>query len=190
KVCCLGLTSLLALPGEQFPGEALERVFKATLDLLVAYKGQITVAANEEEVEDDDMDGFQTDDEDDANASDKEMGVDAEDEDEADNIRLQKLAAQAKAFHPTDDDDSDSDDDFSDDEELLSPIDEVDPFVFFVDTVKALQASDPIRFQNLTQTLDFHFQALANSVAQHAEQRRAEIEKEKMEKASATAAPS
>ncbi|KAB2014445.1 hypothetical protein ES319_D09G225300v1 [Gossypium barbadense] len=183
KVCCLGLTSLLALPGEQFPGEALERVFKATLDLLVAYK----VAANEEEVEDDDMDGFQTDDEDDADASDKEMGVDAEDEDEADNIRLQKLAAQAKAFHPTDDDDSDSDDDFSDDEELLSPIDEVDPFVFFVDTVKALQASDPIRFQNLTQTLDFHFQALANSVAQHAEQRRAEIEKEKMEKASATA---
>ncbi|XP_040957216.1 importin beta-like SAD2 isoform X2 [Gossypium hirsutum] len=186
KVCCLGLTSLLALPGEQFPGEALERVFKATLDLLVAYKGQIT-AANEEEVEDDDMDGFQTDDEDDADASDKEMGVDAEDEDEADNIRLQKLAAQAKAFHPTDDDDSDSDDDFSDDEESLSPIDEVDPFVFFVDTVKALQASDPIRFQNLTQTLDFHFQALANSVAQHAEQRRAEIEKEKMEKASATA---
>ncbi|KAK8281348.1 hypothetical protein V6Z12_D09G232500 [Gossypium hirsutum] len=187
KVCCLGLTSLLALPGEQFPGEALERVFKATLDLLVAYKGQITVAANEEEVEDDDMDGFQTDDEDDADASDKEMGVDAEDEDEADNIRLQKLAAQAKAFHPTDDDDSDSDSDFSDDEESLSPIDEVDPFVFFVDTVKALQASDPIRFQNLTQTLDFHFQALANSVAQHAEQRRAEIEKEKMEKASATA---
>ncbi|KAH1089513.1 hypothetical protein J1N35_016770 [Gossypium stocksii] len=190
KVCCLGLTSLLALPGEQFPGEALERVFKATLDLLVAYKDQVAEAANEEEVEDDDMDGFQTDDEDDANASDKEMGVDAEDEDEADNIRLQKLAAQAKAFRPTDDDDDDSDDDFSDDEELQSPIDEVDPFVFFVDTVKALQASDPVRFQNLTQTLDFHFQALANSVAQHAEQRRAEIEKEKMEKASATAAPS
>ncbi|KAG8484415.1 hypothetical protein CXB51_022818 [Gossypium anomalum] len=172
KVCCLGLTSLLALPGDQFPREALEQ------------------AANEEEVEDDDMDGFQTDDEDDANASDKEMGVDAEDEDEADNIRLQKLAAQAKAFRPTDDDDDDSDDDFSDDEELQSPIDEVDPFVFFVDTVKALQASDPIRFQNLTQTLDFHFQALANSVAQHADQRRAEIEKEKMEKASSTAAPS
>lgn len=49
----------------------------------------------------------------------------------------------------------------------------------------ALQASDPLRFQNLTQTLDFHFQALANGVAQHAEQRRVEIEKEKLEKASA-----
>lgn len=52
-----------------------------------------------------------------------------------------------------------------------------------------MQALDPLRFQNLTQTLDFHYQALANGVAQHADQRRIEIEKEKMEKASA-AAPS
>lgn len=41
------------------------------------------------------MDGFQTDDEDeDGDGSDKEMGFDAEDGDEADSIRLQKLAAQ------------------------------------------------------------------------------------------------
>ncbi|XWS13240.1 hypothetical protein CRYUN_Cryun36dG0020500 [Craigia yunnanensis] len=140
KVCCLGLTSLLALPGEQLAGEALGRVFRATLDLLVAYKDQVAEAAKEEEAEDDDdMDGFETDDDDDdADVSDKEMGVDAEDGDEADSIRLQKLAAQAKAFRANDDDDDDddSDDDFSDDEELQSPIDEVDPFVFFVDTVK------------------------------------------------------
>lgn len=51
-----------------------------------------------------------------------------------------------------------------------------------------MQASDPSRFQNLMQTLDFHYQALANGVAQHAEQRRAEIEKEKLEKASAATA--
>ncbi|XP_022722400.1 importin beta-like SAD2 [Durio zibethinus] len=194
KVCCLGLTSLLALPGEQLAGEALGRVFRATLDLLVSYKDQVAEAAKEEEAEDDDdMDGFQTDDDDDdADASDKEMGADAEDGDEADSIRLQKLAAQARAFRANDDDDDedDSDNDFSDDEELQSPIDEIDPFIFFVDNVKALQASDPMRFQNLTQTLDFHYQALANGVAQHAEQRRAEIEKEKMEKASAAAAPS
>ncbi|GMI92940.1 enhanced miRNA activity 1, SUPER SENSITIVE TO ABA AND DROUGHT2, UNARMED 9 [Hibiscus trionum] len=194
KVCCLGLTSLLALPGELLAGEALGRVFRATLDLLVAYKDQVAEAAKEEEAEDDDgMDGFESDDEDDdADGSDKEMGVDAEDGDEADSVRLQKLAAQA-AFHAKDDDDDDdddSDDDFSDDEELQSPIDEVDPFVFFVDTIKVLQASDPMRFQNLTQTLDFHYQALANGVAQHAEQRRAEIEKEKMEKASAVSLPS
>lgn len=39
-------------------------------------------------------------------------------------------------FRPDDEDDDDSDDDFTDDEELQSPIDEVDPFIFFVDTVK------------------------------------------------------
>lgn len=41
KVCCLGLTSLLPLPADLVPPEALERIFKATLDLLVAYKEQV-----------------------------------------------------------------------------------------------------------------------------------------------------
>ncbi|PON38011.1 Coatomer beta subunit [Parasponia andersonii] len=187
KVCCLGLTSLLALPVDQLSGDALERVFKATLDLLVAYKDQVAEAAKEEEAEDDDdMDGFQTDDDDDdGDESDKEMGLDAEDGDEADSIRLQKLAARAKSFRPNDEEDEDSDDDYSDDEELQSPLDEVDPFIFFVDSVKAMQASDPLRFQNLMQTLDFHYQAFANGIAQHADQRRLEIEKEKLEKATA-----
>ncbi|CAI8592099.1 unnamed protein product [Vicia faba] len=192
KVCCLGLISLLALPADQLPGEALGRVFRATLDLLIAYKDQVAEAAKEEEAEDDDdMDGFQTDDEDeDGNGFDKEMGVDGEDPDEADNITLRKLAEQAKSFRPADDDDDDSDEDYSDDEELQSPIDEVDPFIFFVDTMKVIQSSDPLRFETLTQSLEFNYQALANGVAQHAEQRRVEIEKEKLEKASAAATAS
>ncbi|KAK2459212.1 secondary alcohol dehydrogenase (SADH2) [Trifolium repens] len=191
KVCCLGLISLLALPADQLPGEALGRVFRATLDLLVAYKDQVAEAAKEEEEEDDDdddMDGFQTDDEDeDDSGSDGEMGAVAEDGDEADSSKLIKLTDQAKSFRPDDEDDDDSDDDFSDDEELQSPIDEVDPFIFFVDTMKVMQSSDPMKFQNLTQTLEFSYQALANGVAQHAEMRRGEIEKEKAEKSSATA---
>ncbi|KAJ6723659.1 IMPORTIN-7 8 11 [Salix koriyanagi] len=186
KVCCLGLTSLLALPVDQLPGEALERFFRATLDLLVQYKDQLAEAVEEEAVDLDDMDGFQTDD--DGDGSDKEMGVDAEDGDEADSIKLHNLAAQAKSFRHVDEDDDDSDDDYSDDDELQSPIDEVDPFIFFVDTIKAMQALDPLRFQNLTQTLDFHFQALANGVAEHAEQRRVVIGKEKSEKTSAAGA--
>lgn len=92
--------------------------------------------------------------------------------------------SKAKSFRPHDSDDDDSDDDFSDDEELQSPIDEVDPFIFFVDAIKVIQSSDPLRFENLTQTLEFKYQALANGVAQHAELRRAEIEKEKLEKSS------
>ncbi|KAK7394282.1 hypothetical protein VNO78_14804 [Psophocarpus tetragonolobus] len=190
KVCCLGLTSLLALPADQLPAEALGKVFRANLDLLVAYKNQVAEAAKEEEAEDDDdMDGFQTDDEDeDDNGFDKEMGVDADDGDDADTITLRKLAEQAKSFRPNDEDDDDSDDDYSDDEELQSPIDEIDPFVLFVDTIKVIQSADPLRFENLTQTLEFNYQALANGVAQHAEQRRAEIEKEKLEKSTAATA--
>ncbi|KAI3685764.1 hypothetical protein L6452_35022 [Arctium lappa] len=49
-----------------------------------------------------------------------------------------------------------------------------------------LQASDPTKFQNFLQKHDFHYQAPANGVAQHDDQRRAAIEKEKMEKASTT----
>lgn len=46
------------------------------------------------------------------------------------------LVLQAKSFRPADEEDEDSDDDYSDDEELQSPLDEVDPFIFFVDSVK------------------------------------------------------
>ncbi|KAI7748981.1 hypothetical protein M8C21_033898 [Ambrosia artemisiifolia] len=188
KVCCLGLTSLLSLSADQLPLEALERVFKAILGLLVAYKDQLAEAEKKGPEDDDDIDndddmddGLQTDDDD---VSDREMGLDDEDGDEVNSSRLQKLGAQERVFRSTDDYDYDSDDGFSDDEDFQSPIDDVDPFILFVDTVKVMQASDPSRFQNLSQTLDFHYQALANGVAQHAEQRRAVIEKEKLDKVS------
>lgn len=58
-------------------------------------------------------------------------------------------------------------------------------FIFFFFDIEVMQGSDPLRFQNLTQTLEFQYQALANGVAQHADQRRVEIEKEKLEKAAA-----
>ncbi|KAF0929515.1 hypothetical protein E2562_021766 [Oryza meyeriana var. granulata] len=187
KVCCLGLTSLISLPADHIPGEALNRIFKATLDLLVAYKEQVEESKKQEDADGDDMDGFDADadeDEDDEVESDKEMGLDDEDTDEVNSLHLQKLAAEARGFQPTDEYDDSDDDDFSD-EELQSPIDEVDPFILFVETVQGLQASDPTRFQNLMQTLDFSYQALARGIAQHAEERRVEIEKEKLEKANA-----
>ncbi|AEE79861.1 ARM repeat superfamily protein [Arabidopsis thaliana] len=181
KVCILGLTSLFSLPAGQLPGEVLPHVFRALLELLVAYKDQLAAAKAEEEEEDedgddDDMDEFQTDDED-------EDGDD-ENPDETDGSTLRKLAAQAKDFRSYSDDDDFSDDDFSDDEELESPIDEVDPFVLFMDAVTAMQVSDSPRFQSLTQTLDPHYHGLASTIAQHTELRRAEILKEKLEKQS------
>ncbi|CAH8310505.1 unnamed protein product [Eruca vesicaria subsp. sativa] len=130
KVCILGLTSLLCLPAGQLPGEVLPPVFRALLELLVAYKDQLaeTAKAEEEEDEDDDiMDDFQMDDEDDEG--------DEENPDETDGT---------------------------------------------------MQASESIRFQSLTQTLDPHYQGLANNIAQHTEQRRAEILKEQLDKKSST----
>ncbi|KAF2933398.1 importin beta-like SAD2 isoform X1 [Oryza sativa Japonica Group] len=185
KVCCLGLTSLISLPANHIPPEALERIFKATLELLVSYKDQVAESKWENEAAAEDLDGFDGDEEDEDIESDKEMGYDDEDGDEVSSVNLQKLR-EARGFQPHyDDDDDDSDDDFSDDEELQSPIDEVDPFIFFVDTIQGMQASDPARFQSLMQTLDFRYQALANGLAQHAEERKVEIEKEKLEKANA-----
>ncbi|KAJ3675691.1 hypothetical protein LUZ60_004733 [Juncus effusus] len=184
KVCLLGLTSLIGLPAEQLPPEALERVFKATLQLLVAYKDQVeeNKKQEEEDGDDDEMDGFEADTEEE-DEDDLDMGVDAEDGDEADSLRLQKLAAEARGFQQNDSDD-DSDDDYSDeDEDLQTPIDDIDPFIFFVETMQGVQVSNPPRFQGLMQTLDFSYQALASGVAQHAEVRKSEIEKEKLEKA-------
>ncbi|VAH31463.1 unnamed protein product [Triticum turgidum subsp. durum] len=187
KVCCLGLTSLIGLPANHIPAEALERIFKATLELLVAYKEQVAESKRQNAAAADDVDEFDADEEEnEEDEDDGEMGVDDEDQDEVNSLNIQKLV-QARGFqlHDEDDDDDDSDDDFSDDEELQTPIDEVDPFIFFVGTIQAVQASDPARFQSLMQTLDFHYQALANGVAQHAEERKVEIEKEKLEKANA-----
>ncbi|KAL9671364.1 hypothetical protein QQ045_008932 [Rhodiola kirilowii] len=96
KVCCLGLTSLLVLPETQMPSDTLGRVFRATLDLLIAYKDQVAEAANEGEEDDDDdeMEGFQSD-EDDADGSDNGMGGAVGDRGEGDNdTKLQKLDAQ------------------------------------------------------------------------------------------------
>ncbi|KAK8947162.1 hypothetical protein KSP39_PZI006676 [Platanthera zijinensis] len=188
KVCCLGLTSLIALSEEQLPAEALGRVFCATLELLASYKAQVAEAKKEAEAESDDvMDGFQTDD-DEEDESDREMGDDDDEEegDEADSRKLKKIAAQAKGLQPEDEDADDSDDDYSDDEEMQSPIDNVDPFIFFVETVKGMQAANPTRFQNLMQMMNFNHQALASGIAQHAEQRRIEIEQERIEKAAST----
>ncbi|XP_074569121.1 importin beta-like SAD2 [Curcuma longa] len=178
KICCLGLTSLLGLPANQLPAEALERFFKATVELLVSYKDQLAEAEKEDD-NFDNMDGFDADDDDDEEEE-SEMGDDTE---YCSEEKFKKLVAEAKGFQSNDEDDETDDDYSDDDDDAQSPIDEVDPFIFFVETVQAMQASDPGRFQNLMLTLDAHYQALATSIAQHAELRKTEIEKEKLNKA-------
>lgn len=55
--------------------------------------------------------------------------------------------------------------------------------IFCVLNMTGFSASDPVKFQSLMQSLDFQYQARASGIAQHAELRRVEIEKEKLEKA-------
>ncbi|KAJ7538458.1 hypothetical protein O6H91_11G048900 [Diphasiastrum complanatum] len=179
KVCILGLASLLTVPIEVMPQEmqaGLDQVFKATLKLLVAYKEQHAASikggdnVDEDEDEDDDNEDWASEDE-----WDRELGDDEDDGDEVNSHKLEKLASQVKAFQP----DNDSDDDeFTDDEEFQAPIDNVDPFIYFADVMKAVSTSEPVAFQALTRSLDFQHQAMAHGVAQLAEERRKEREKE------------
>ncbi|GJW00811.1 protein kinase-like domain, concanavalin A-like lectin/glucanase domain protein [Tanacetum coccineum] len=64
----------------------------------------------------------------------------------------------ANSFLTDDDDEDDSDDDFSNDEDLHSPMDEVDPFIFFMDTAK-------VTMKDYRSVLDW-IQRLANIIPQ------------------------
>lgn len=123
KVCILGLTSLFSLPAGQLPGEVLPHVFRALLELLVAYKDQlagqwlfisliflitdladipiwtfVTEAAKaEEEEEDEDGDD---DDMDEFQTDDEDEDGDDENPDETDGSTLRKLAAQVCLLWP------------------------------------------------------------------------------------------
>nr|XP_018676718.1 PREDICTED: importin beta-like SAD2 isoform X2 [Musa acuminata subsp. malaccensis] len=163
KVFCLGLTSLVGLPADQLPGEALAHVVRATLKLLDSYKNQIR--AEEQIAAVHGINDFDSDEEDvDEEDFDKEVGDDDEDWDEAYSLKLQKLAAEVEGYQSVDED-----------EYIESPIDEVDPFIYFVETVEAVRGSDPARYQSLMQTLDFDYDTLARGIYQYAEQRRLEI---------------
>ena len=106
------------------------------------------------------------------------------------------LAARARRVNPfhrggDDDDDDDSDDEMgmlTDDEAVSSPIDDVDPFIFFAETMQATHAADAAKFGALTGGLDAGGQATLQELMAHANVRREEIVKEKAEEAAKQAA--
>ncbi|MCO5595130.1 hypothetical protein L7F22_049168 [Adiantum nelumboides] len=179
KVCILGLLSLLPLSTELMPQEVqagIDQIFKAVLQLLMAYKQQLEESAKKQNVAEDDEElessGSERDN------WDNDLEDKDEDNDEADAEKLQKLAAEASAFRRHSEADEDSNDDFTDDEEFQAPIDVVDPFILFADIMQGMSMSDPARFQAYTQLLDPQQQAVANSLALHAEERRKAIQKD------------
>jgi hypothetical protein len=127
-----------------------------------------------------------------------ELGEDGDEGDDAglDEAQLAKLAQKAKAVNPVggrgfgnnDDDDDDSDDDgmLTDDENVTSPLDDVDPFILFQEMMRVVSGTDLQKFNSLNVGVD---PSVAQALMAHAEVRKMEIvteaqekEKEKMER--------
>jgi len=204
KVCALGLLALLSAPSDRVPADVragLGRVADALVALLVDLKAQIA-ARKEEEAEFSANGGRFWDDEDDE--YDEELGEEGDEGDaqlEMDDAQLAKLAARAQRVNPYGDaggdseDDSDDDGMLTDDENVTSPIDKIDPFVAFAEMMQGMQGTDPAKFAVVNGGLNPERQQNARELMDHAVVRVAEIaketeeeEKKKAEKAAKAAA--
>ena len=83
----------------------------------------------------------------------------------------------------------DSDDEFTDDEEVESPLDPIDPFVAFADSLGALQRAMPDRYSLLVSGADAGTQAALQGMVAFAEHQRQELAKAAAEEAAKAAKP-
>ncbi|KAL4855989.1 Importin beta-like SAD2 [Chlorella vulgaris] len=193
KVLVLGLVSLLSLPDSQLPQEVkpgMPLVTSAVLRLLLALKQQQEEHAagsggsseagsgNESDLEDESEEGVG-----------RGAGELSDDEDEVDEAYLKRLARMAakRAGGGSDDDDDDSGDEYwseDEEEEVASPIDSIDPFIYFAETLHAVQHSEPARFAGLVGGLDANVQRAVQGMMQYA----AELKEEQAQEAAAAAA--
>lgn len=180
QVCVLGLVSVLASPDEALAPEikaGLPQILSGITRLLVALKEQQDEALKEVD-EDEDEDGV----DDDWGNDDDDEGPEDDDKEEAYLKRLAKMAAR-ETGQADDAADDDTDDEWTDDEEVETPIDPVDPYVFFADALAGMQATNPARHQGLTATVDAGAQEALAQIMQYAAQQRAEAAKKAAEAA-------
>jgi hypothetical protein len=131
---------------------------------------------------------------------DEDLGEDDEDDEEPvlDPTELAAMAKRAQSVNPFrrrggDDEDDDDDEDFddgmlTDDENFTSPIDDIDPFTLFAETVTVVQSADAGRFQALAGGLDAGGQQTMQELVAYAGIRREELAKEKAEEEAKKAA--
>ncbi|PSC72993.1 importin beta-like SAD2 [Micractinium conductrix] len=186
KVLVLGLTALLALPDAALPAEVkpgMPQVTSAILRLLLALKQQQEEHRAHGD-SDSDESGNESDLEDDSEG--EELGDSDDEVDEAYLKRLQRAAAKRAGGDDEDDDEDDYDEYWTEDEEeeVSSPIDAVDPFIFFAETLHAIQGGDPPRFAGLVGGLDANVQAAVQGMMQYAVQ----LKEEQLQKAAAATA--
>lgn len=172
-VCALGLASIYTLPHATLPAELQageSKLMSGILKLLVDLKAlrekriQEEEETSEEEESDDEADDLE----------------DQDDEaDEEEDEYLAKLSRKAHGLSWLEGDDDDDDDLFYvDDDEFSTPLDKIDPFVFFSDVLGACKTQEPSRFQALATHLEHQTLQLLDGALQHAEVRRQEIAKE------------
>ena len=192
KICALGLLALLSAPASSLPPEcqaAYGQMAAALVSLLSDLKTQIA-ERKEMEANDDGRGGWPAGWSDD-DEFDEELGEDQDEGDEPvglDEAALAKLAAKARAVNPFgngtrgygggDSDDSDDDGMLTDDENVTSPLDAVDPFVSFAEMMAATASADAAKFAALNAGMD---QAAAQALMMHADVRRKEIVEERQE---------
>jgi hypothetical protein len=191
KICALGLLALLSAPAAALPPEcqaAYGQMASALVSLLSDLKTQIA-ERKEMEANDDGRGGWPAGWSDD-DEFDEELGEDQDEGDEPvglDEAALAKLAAKARAVNPFgghnrygnhDSDDSDDDGMLTDDENVTSPLDAVDPFVSFAEMMSLTASADAAKFAALNAGMD---QQTAQALMMHADVRRKEIVEEKQE---------
>mmetsp|Transcript_35700 Transcript_35700/g.79404 ORF Transcript_35700/g.79404 Transcript_35700/m.79404 type:complete len:941 (+) Transcript_35700:266-3088(+) len=180
KVCVLGLVALMTAPDEVLPPQVqagMPQILGGLVRLLVALKQQkeeadrlaeMTSDEEEEDEEDEDEDG---DEEEEVDKAAKKDDAEAE-------AYLNRLAREARKLTGGDGDDDDDDDEWTDDEEVETPIDPLDPWVVAADTLAAMQATNPGRHHLLASGATPEVQQGLAGLMQYAEQRRAELAKQ------------
>ncbi|GLC37117.1 hypothetical protein PLESTB_000981600 [Pleodorina starrii] len=167
KVCVLGLVAMLAVPEEAMPAEikaGLPQVQAGIMRLLLALKDQQAEAEEAAQRGDDDDEDDDEEDED----GDAEIG----DDDDEDDEELTKALRKGARDLLEDGSEDFSDDEFTDDEEVRTPIDPVDPFVFFADALSGLQQHMPARHQQLMAACDAGTQAALGAMMVYAAEMR------------------
>ncbi len=95
---------------------------------------------------------------------------------QADEALVKSLRRKARGLFGLeggeDEEDDDSDDEFTDDEEAQSPLDSLDPYVVFADTLAGLHTAAPARHAALMAGCDAGVQQALAGMAAYAEQQR------------------
>ena len=188
KVCILALTSLLLLPADGAP-ESVRNAAPALASTALALLGELREqrARRIAEEEEEERNGGEESEE--SDSDDYRGGVEEEDDDgAADGAGAEPAAWSHNRSRGGDDDEDEWSDFTADEDDATGPLDAVDPWIYFIDGLTSLAATEPARFAALRGALDANANAQLEATGQFATTRRTEIASEAAREAAAAAA--